>query len=154
VDGYDLRSGSPVDRSLLIKFMQRHYSELGDRHPLNHIAATVDRYLSRDTPIWWVVPTLAQNQGASPIACLWLGQAIDQRTGNPHPYVLLLYVEATHRRRGIATALLETAHRWAKGQDNSQISLQVYNDNQAALALYQKLGYQSEALLMKKTLMV
>jgi ribosomal protein S18 acetylase RimI-like enzyme len=154
VDGYGLRSGSTGERPILVKFMQRNYAELDDRLPLNHIAATVDRYLSRNTPIWWVAPDISPDQGSSPIACLWLGQAIDQRTGNPHPYVLLLYVDAAHRRRGIATALLETAHGWAHRQGNSQISLQVYSDNQAAQALYRKLGYQPEALLMKKTFMV
>jgi len=86
------------------------------------------------------------------IACIWLGQATDQRTGLLHPYILLLYVHPNHRRQGIATALLETAHQWAKAQGYSQVSLQVFSSNHAAQALYQKLGYEPEAILMKRGL--
>jgi ribosomal protein S18 acetylase RimI-like enzyme len=152
IAGYHLRSGSPMDRAVLVKFMQRNYAELDANQPLNHIAVTVDRYLSRETPIWWVEPVSAPGNAIYPVACLWLGQAIDQRTGHPHPYVLLLFVDPHHRQRGIATALLETAHNWAKQQGNNQISLQVFCNNQVARGLYQKLGYQEEAILMKKSL--
>jgi ribosomal protein S18 acetylase RimI-like enzyme len=86
------------------------------------------------------------------VGCIWLGQATDQRTGQLHPYVLLLYVHSHHRRRGLATALLDTAHQWAITAGYQQITLQVFSDNGAAQALYQKLGYQPEALLMKRAL--
>jgi ribosomal protein S18 acetylase RimI-like enzyme len=151
VPGYQIRVGSTLDRALLVKFMQRNYAELDASQPRHHIAATVDRYLSRDTPLWWVYAD--QGDGAdAPVGCIWLGQATDQRQGVVHPYVLLLYVDPGHRRRGIATALLNTAHSWARAEGDGQISLQVFSDNIAAQALYEKLGYQPEAILMKKSL--
>ncbi len=151
IPGYQLRVGSPVDRATLVKFMQRNYAELDAGQPRHHVAATVDRYLSRDTPLWWV--EVAQDEDAGlPVGCIWLGQATDQRRGMVHPYVLLLYVDPNHRRRGIATALLDIAHRWAKTEGDRQISLQVFSDNPAAQALYRKLGYEPEAILMKKFL--
>lgn len=144
VPGYSLRSGSTLDRATVVKFMERTYTELDPQQPMGHLAATVDRFLSRETPLWWV------SDGTAPIAGLWLGQATDQRSGVRHPYVLLLYVTPDHRRRGIATNLLAVAHLWAKQQGHRQISLQVFSHNQAAQALYSSLGYQPEAVLMKK----
>jgi GNAT superfamily N-acetyltransferase len=149
--GYHIRAGSPLHRATLVKFMQRNYAELDARQPGRHVAATVDRYLSKDTPLWWV--DVAADGGAdSPVGCIWLGQATDQRQGMVHPYVLLLYVDPQHRRRGIATALLHTAHHWARSEGDRQISLQVFSDNPAAQALYCKMGYEPEAILMKKHL--
>lgn len=150
ISGYSLRAGSPLDRALLVKFMERNYQELGDTPPLQHLAATVDRYLSCDTPLWLVEP-LGQRMPTA-VGVIWLGQATDQRSGQLHPYVLLLYVHPDHRRRGLATALLNRAHDWAIAGGHGQISLQVFSHNQAAQALYRKLGYQDEALLMKRSL--
>jgi ribosomal protein S18 acetylase RimI-like enzyme len=81
-----------------------------------------------------------------------LGWATDQNNGQLHPYLLLLYVNPDHRRRGLASALLETAHRWARQAGYGQISLQVLSHNQAAQSLYQKLGYQPQAILMSRLL--
>lgn len=148
VPGYSLRAGSTLDRATVVKFMERTYAELAPHQPIGHLAATVDRYLSRETPIWWVIPT----NGTAPIAGLWLGQATDQRSGILHPYVLLLYVAPDHRRQGIATALFTVAHQWAQQEGHRQISLQVFSNNQAAQTLYTHLGYQPEAVLMKKEL--
>ncbi len=152
IPGYQIRVGSTRDRATLVKFMQRHYAELDGAQPRHSMAATVDRFLSRDTPLWWVEVADGEPTDAPPLACIWLGQATDQRQGMVHPYILLLYVDPLHRRRGIATMLLNIAHHWAESEGNRQISLQVFCDNAAAQALYRKLGYQSEAILMKKPL--
>ncbi|MEA5452111.1 GNAT family N-acetyltransferase [Leptolyngbya sp. CCNP1308] len=145
--GYSLRTGSTLDRATVVKFMECTYRELDPQQPTGHIAATVDRYLSRDTPLWWV----NEDSTAAPVGAIWLGQATDQRSGVLHPYVLMLYVAPEHRRRGLATALLAVAHRWAQQQGHRQISLQVFSENPAAQALYQSLGYLPEAILLKKT---
>ena len=149
--GYHLRLGSPLDRATLLKFMEYTYQELGDDLPLKHLATTVDRYLSCDTPLWMVERPGARGSAIA-VGCIWLGQASDQRSGLLHPYVLLLYVQPDHRRQGLATALLHTAHQWATGEGHRQISLQVFSQNTPAQALYRKLGYYSEALLMKRPL--
>lgn len=87
-----------------------------------------------------------------PIAGLWLGNAIDQVTGDRHSHIFMLYVEPAHRRRGIATALMEQAQQWGKQRGDRLIALQVFTHNQGAMKLYEKFGFTSHALVMQKRL--
>ncbi|MEM9008161.1 MAG: GNAT family N-acetyltransferase [Cyanobacteria bacterium P01_F01_bin.86] len=149
VPGYHLRQGSGLDRPLLVKFLGKTYAELAGTQTFDHLAATVDQHLSPETPLWWVE---TENEPPHTIACLWLGNAIDQQHGKRQSYVLVLYVLPEHRRQGIATALLETAHDWSRGRGDRQIGLQVFADNAAAIALYRKLGYQTHSLWLTRSL--
>lgn len=149
IAGYGVRRGSPRDRGLLVQFLSQTHQEIAGTQGSHHLAATVDRHLSDQTPLWWVD---TQPPAASPIACLWLGNAIDQHHGDRHSYVLMLYVAPEHRRRGIATALLTTAQAWAKARGDRQIALQVLADNPGAIALYRQLGYQTHTLWLTKPL--
>lgn len=151
--GYVLRRGSTLDRAALVKFMQRTYQELYPAQPLAHLAETVEQYLASDTPLWWVeVQPAPMSDQALPIACLWLGSAIDQIRGDRHAHVFLLYVALDHRRRGIGTALINHAEDWAKARGDRQIGLQVFQSNQPALNLYAKLGYTPQSVWMVKSL--
>jgi ribosomal protein S18 acetylase RimI-like enzyme len=158
IPGYTLRPGSGLDRALLVKFMQRTYQELYPDHTFPHLAQTVDQYLSTDTPIWWVDPqpaptsAPATRQPPSPIACLWLGNAVDQIQGDRHAHIFLLYVSPAHRHRGIGSALMQQAEAWATARGDRQIGLQVFHHNQPALQLYEKLGYQPQSYWMVKPL--
>ena len=149
VSGYYLRQGSGLDRSLLVNFLGKTYEELSGTQTFDHLAETVDYHLSNETPLWWVETTNPPN---SPVACLWLGNAVDQQHGDRHSYVLVLYVLPEHRRLGIATALLKIAQDWSSARGDRQIGLQVFADNAAAIALYRKLGYQTHSLWLMKPL--
>jgi ribosomal protein S18 acetylase RimI-like enzyme len=146
IPGYSLRVGSGLDRALLLKFMQRTYRELYPEQNFGHLAQTVEQYLSRDTPLWWV------EQDQDTAACLWVGNATDQIQGDRHAYIFLLYVNPTHRRQGIGAALMAQAEDWARGRGDRQIGLQVFHHNQAALHLYEKLGYTPQSLWLTKSL--
>ncbi|MBH8572187.1 GNAT family N-acetyltransferase [Nostocaceae cyanobacterium CENA369] len=176
---YFIRRGSTLERSLLVKFMQRSYQYLFPDQDFAHLARTVEQYFSRDTPLWWVElerageedtatqgrgdagnlfqtlsasPRLPLSASSSPVACLWVGNAIDQVQGDRHAHIFLLYVEPEHRRRGIGTALLRYLENWATQRGDRQIGLQVFQSNQAALNLYNQLGYQTQSLWMVKSL--
>ena len=81
-----------------------------------------------------------------------MGNAIDQVRGDRHAHIFLLYVEPEHRRRGIGTALLRYLENWAIQRGDRQIGLQVFQSNQAALNLYNQLGYETQSLWMVKSL--
>ena len=153
--GYQLRSGSSLDRAMLVKFMHLTYQEFYPERDFSHLAQTVEQYLSKDTPLWWVEfldSEAGSVKSSKAIASLWLGNAVDQVKGSRHTHIFLLYVAPEHRRKGIGTALMHHAEDWARARSDRQISLQVFLSNQPAVNLYHQLGYQTESLLMVKSL--
>lgn len=146
--GFTLRQGTGLDHALLVKFMQRTYSELFPNESFGHLAQTVKRYFSNETPLWWVDGA----ESDTPVGCLWMGNAIDQVTGDRHFHIFLLYVDPDHRRQGLATQLMRQAEEWARARGDHQLGLQVFQVNTRAIALYQKLGYQVQSLWMLKPL--
>ncbi|HBB31078.1 MAG TPA: GNAT family N-acetyltransferase [Cyanobacteria bacterium UBA8803] len=156
IPGYQLRVGSRLQRAILLKFLQLSYQEFfPEQDDFSHLGKTVEQYLSQETPLWWVesadtpisVPKLSQ-----PVACLWMGNAIDQVQGDRHAHIFLLYVMPEYRRQGIGTALMRHAENWARARGDRQIGLQVFQSNQPALCLYDQLGYQTMSLWMVKPL--
>jgi ribosomal protein S18 acetylase RimI-like enzyme len=171
---YQLLNGGIEDRAKLLGFLQLVYQELyPQQQSYIHLESTVDRYLSSDTPLWFVTvdsrnerllrqtlryrqrddsPQDRLRQGSGHIGCLWLGMAIDQITGIRHPNIFLLYVDPSHRRQGIGRELMRQAEVWAKLEGYSQISLQVFTTNQPALDLYGSLGYEARSISMFREL--
>jgi GNAT superfamily N-acetyltransferase len=146
---YQLITGTARDVATLLKFLQVTYQELyPHQQDFQHLQFTVDRYFTYQTPLWFVVA----DKGAARIACMWVGIAIDQITGNRHPNIFLLYVEPAYRRQGIARALMQNVERWAKSQGYTQIGLQVFTTDRPALALYERLGYQPRSISMIREL--
>ncbi len=160
--GYQLRRGSGYNRALLLKFMHQTYEELYPDRDFSHLTQTVQRYFSAETPLWWVEETIQPPQTQpcrlphlshpTPIAGLWLGSAVDQVEGDRMTHIFLLYVMPQHRRQGIGSALVRQAEEWTKQRGDRKISLQVFIQNQPALNLYKKLGYQPQSTLMIRTL--
>lgn len=151
--GYAIEQGSTVDQALLVKFMERTYQEQFPNQNFSHLTRTVEQYLSRDTPLWWVYDEQeTKNHHQSPIGCLWVGNAIDQVSGDRHPHIFLLYVMPEYRHRGIGKALMNYIENWAKQRGDRQIGLQVFQANTPALDLYHQLGYQEQSLWMVKSL--
>ena len=137
-----------MDVAALLKFLQVTYQELyPQQQDYQHLQLTVDRYLSFDTPLWFVTTT-----GSTKIACLWLGIAIDQVNGVRHPNIFLVYVDPAYRRQGIAKALIQHAEAWAKNSGYTQMGLQVFTANRSAIELYQQLGYQPRSISMMREL--
>jgi len=140
--------------------MKRTYQDIFPNQDFSHLWQTVEQYLSNDTPLWWVyfigkqsdIGEQAEDFSLSPIACLWMGNAIDQITGLRHAHLFLLYVVPEHRRRGVGKALMQYGETWAKARGDKQIGLQVFASNAPALDLYNQLGFQTQSLWMVKEL--
>ena len=73
-----------------------------------------------------------------------LSIARDQHPASRHVADLGLMVAASHRRRGIGTALLDAAVDWARRSGVTKLELHVFPWNSGAIALYEKFGFERE----------
>ena len=67
--------------------------------------------------------------------------------GHPAPASLGLSVRPDWRRRGVASALIEEAVTWAQSHDVHKLSVEVFPENDAALSLLGKHGFEEEGRL-------
>jgi RimJ/RimL family protein N-acetyltransferase len=65
------------------------------------------------------------------------------------PVSLGMAVAREWRRRGVGTALLEACVQWARESGVHKLSLEVFAHNDAAIALYRRLGFAEEGRLRK-----
>jgi RimJ/RimL family protein N-acetyltransferase len=73
-----------------------------------------------------------------------LSVARDSHPASRHVADLGLMVAASHRRRGVGTALLDAAVGWARQTGLRKLELHVFPHNEAAIALYEKYGFRRE----------
>ena len=75
-----------------------------------------------------------------------LSVARDPHPASEHVADLGLMVAKDHRREGIGRALMEAAEDWAREVGVRKLELHVFPYNEAAIALYETLGYEREGL--------
>ena len=73
-----------------------------------------------------------------------LSIARDPHPASEHVADLGVMVARSHRRQGIGRALMEAAEAWAREAGVRKLELHVFPYNDAALALYEALGYERE----------
>ncbi len=152
-EGYNFRKGEAKDRALLVKFLRHTYKELfPDQPSFVHLIKTVDDYFSLETPLWWVEKEINPDHRKTQIACVWMGNAIDQVTGDRYSHIFSLYVMPEYRHQGIGKALMNQAISYAKNRGDQKIGLQVFSHNQQALKMYNSLGFETQSYLMFKNL--
>lgn len=75
-----------------------------------------------------------------------LSVARDPHPASEHVADLGLMVAKDHRREGIGRALMAAAEDWAREVGVRKLELHVFPYNEAAIALYETLGYEREGL--------
>jgi GNAT superfamily N-acetyltransferase len=76
----------------------------------------------------------------------------DYFTGRPHAHVEVLAVTEPAEGHGVARVLMTAAEEWARTRGDDAITLNVFDRNAAARALYDRLGYQPETVHYRKGL--
>lgn len=99
------------------------------------------------------VHLLLAEAGGRPVGCAfaridtakpWLRHA---REG----YLGLMFVEESWRGRGVNARLIAVLEEWCRTQGVSEMRLEVYADNLAALRAYRKAGFRPSMLEMRKS---
>ena len=70
---------------------------------------------------------------------------------NRHVATLGMAIERRWRGRGIGTALMDAALRWARWAPVEKLTLEVYPTNEEAVALYRKFGFVEEGRLLRQS---
>jgi RimJ/RimL family protein N-acetyltransferase len=70
----------------------------------------------------------------------------DAHPSSSHVADLGLMVAQAHRRTGVGSVLLAAAEAWARPAGIGKLELHVFPYNEAAIALYEKAGYEREGL--------
>jgi ribosomal protein S18 acetylase RimI-like enzyme len=84
------------------------------------------------------------------VGVLWLSSIEDN--GARQGFIYDVWIRPDLRRKGLGTTAMMEAERWARSQGLTSLGLHVFGHNQAALALYEKLGYVITNINMTKQL--
>ena len=122
---------------------------------LYEAVAAEGRYIARELPVdrdslrpTWV-ESIKDQDGAWFVAEVEgeiVGSASIQGRGVAN---LGMQVAGPHRGRGIGSALLEASIEWARQAGAHKVALEVWPHNEAAIALYEKFGFEREGYLRK-----
>ena len=76
----------------------------------------------------------------------------DYFTHAAHAHVEVIAVTPDAERRGVARALMDAIEQWAKRRGYGWVTLNVFDGNARAKALYDSLGYEAETIHFRKNL--
>ncbi len=66
-----------------------------------------------------------------------------------HAYLGFMYVHPKHRGKGINKKIIEALKQWARAQNITELRLDVYNNNLAAIKAYEKVGFTKHMIQMR-----
>jgi len=67
-----------------------------------------------------------------------------------YAYLGFMYVLPEHRGKGINRMIIDALATWAAGKNMTELRLEVYQNNTAAIAAYEKVGFQKLLIEMRK----
>lgn len=108
------------------------------------------RELANPTPGSAVL--VAEDALGAPVGFVWVKTERDYFIDMPVGHVIDIAVTKDGEGRGIGRALLTAAERWAADAGYPWLTLNVFEGNDRARRVYEKLGYKPEWTRMLKTL--
>jgi GNAT superfamily N-acetyltransferase len=70
-----------------------------------------------------------------------------------HAYLGLMYVDPTHRGQAVNARIVDALKTWCRARHITELRLEVYCGNRAAIRAYQKAGFSEHMLEMRLGLM-
>lgn len=68
-----------------------------------------------------------------------------------HAYMGFMYTVPEHRGKGVNQKIIEALEQWANAQGVTEMRLEVYVENLAAIRAYEKVGFSGLLLKMRKS---
>lgn len=94
--------------------------------------------------------SIKDEQTGANVGMIWF--AVMDRAGQPAAFIYDFMIYEAFRRRGYGKQALTALEETTKELGLGTISLHVFGHNQAAIALYQKVGYETTDIHMTKRL--
>jgi GNAT superfamily N-acetyltransferase len=95
---------------------------------------------------------VAESAAGEPLGFLFLETLRDYFVGEQHGHVGILAVAEPAEGRGVGGALMRAAEAWARKRGYRRLTLNVFDGNTRARAVYAHLGYEPETLKYVKFL--
>lgn len=73
-------------------------------------------------------------------------------THDRHSYMGFMFTVPEHRGKGVNQKIIDNLERWSLSHGVTEMRLEVYVENESAIRAYQKIGYSTNVLKMRKSL--
>ena len=70
----------------------------------------------------------------------------------PYAYLGFMYVDPAHRGEGINQMIMNALFTWVRSKNISELRLNVYEENAAAIRAYEKVGFNKHMVEMRMSL--
>jgi GNAT superfamily N-acetyltransferase len=137
---YLIRRATLADGATIARHRRAMFEDIGATRNLEQVERAFTDWLPLrldQTYFHWLAAHDRRPVGSTGVLLLdWPPSPRDPRGGLG--FVYNVYVEPAHRRRGVARALLEALHGWARGRGLGALALHASEDGRP---LYEALGY-------------
>ena len=89
---------------------------------------------------------IAEHPGGDPLGFVFLEPATDYFSGDRHGHIGMIAVSERAEGQGAGAALMRAAEEWARANCFPKVTLNVFEGNARARAVYERFGYQVETL--------
>jgi ribosomal protein S18 acetylase RimI-like enzyme len=87
---------------------------------------------------------LARDENGQRVGFIWLIESTSGFTAAAFAWIMCVYVEAGARGKGIGRKLMGLGEKWAMERNLIDIILNVSNENDVAIGLYESMGFEIE----------
>lgn len=95
---------------------------------------------------------IAEDDTGLPAGYVFVSTKTDYFTRERHAHIEVLAVRASHEGQGFGRRLLAAAEDWAQARGDQCITLNAFERNRRARAVYEHLDYQPETIHYRKAL--
>lgn len=141
---YVIRRTTIADVTVIAHHRAAMFRDMGelDDAKMPALAAVTREYLTHALPaeeyLGWVVETAGHVVAGGGVLLRPLLPCPDAPRGGAEAYVLNVYTEPEHRRRGLARQLMQTILAWCEARGVARVTLHASADGRA---LYESLGF-------------